>query len=79
VFREQILHNYSAVDNIVGVFAAIAKSNSVLVSRSMSFNDCSDLEGIIYRARKGLQDLLKSAAMSCSGTSASCVQSITNS
>ena len=61
------------------VFATITKSNSVLISCLISFNNCSDLEDIIYCARKDLQDLLKSTVILCSGISASCMQSITDS
>jgi hypothetical protein len=54
----------SPIDAIVQVFANIAKSNSVLVSKKLSAEDRSNLLEIIQSARLGLQALLEIAATS---------------
>jgi hypothetical protein len=50
-------------DIIIWVFAAIAKSNSVLAYSSMSAQDRANLREIIIIARRGLQDLLEAAVI----------------
>jgi hypothetical protein len=52
----------SPIDAIVQVFAKIAKSNSVLVSKKLSAEDRLNLLEIIQSARLGLQALLEIAA-----------------
>ena len=54
----------SPIDEIVRVFAQIAKSNSVLVSRKLTKEDRENLLDIIQSARLGLQTLLEIAAAS---------------
>jgi hypothetical protein len=54
----------SPIDAIVQVFANIAKSNSVLVSKKLSAEDSLNLLGTIQSARLGLQALLEIAATS---------------
>ncbi|GAE00286.1 hypothetical protein CIMG_07785 [Paecilomyces variotii No. 5] len=51
------------VNSIVEVFAAIAKSKSVLAWKAMSVKDRGHLKDVIVKARKGLQQLLKAAAI----------------
>jgi hypothetical protein len=53
----------SALETIVQVFVAIAKSNTILVSRKICLSDRSNLLPIIRTARQGLQLLLEIAAI----------------
>ena len=53
----------SPIDEIVRVFAKIAKSNSVLVSKKLSAEDRLKLLDTIQSARLGLQALLEIAAV----------------
>lgn len=53
----------AVVDSIVRVFARIARSNSVLVSRSMTNAERRELKTIIFNGRNGLQMLFEAAAV----------------
>ena len=64
-FRSTLSKSYtSPIDEIVRVFARIAKSNSVLVSKKLTQEDRKNLLDIIQNARLGLQALIEVAAAS---------------
>ncbi|OJD12911.1 hypothetical protein ACJ73_09277 [Blastomyces percursus] len=73
------MHDSSAKDLIIGVFASIARSNSILLSQSPRVRNLDEVRNIVIGARQSLQCLLECAARITKPALGSRAASVTNS
>ena len=62
------LQHASAVESIVHAFGAMAKSNSLLMSHTMTFSDSVQMQESVLHARELYQMLVEAAAVACSSS-----------
>lgn len=61
--REMWAQGFSAVDMIVYSYGLTARSNSVILARSMTSKDRDSLNTVVYNGRKAFQNLFEAAAI----------------